>query len=243
MLEQLDAIFGGDIGAPGSRDVITVDSGEAEVTSQAVGDAVPMVEVTEAQPEPEAVDVGGVPAVETEVQGQVGEVDGTRVSKTCARTDGAGSRKRTALQLRLGSPPVGVDVDTHGGKRSRVDGVSRSRSSSGGSRGSRDEVVGGLARTLGEIGVTDGDLLHMVADLRNCHRDRSRVNAEDPRLGYREAQERLMRAVNINYHASAELVAHFDLEIAHLQRELNVERERRASCRVRWTVVKQSIKK
>ncbi|PRQ33152.1 hypothetical protein RchiOBHm_Chr5g0054351 [Rosa chinensis] len=131
-----------------------------------------------------------------------------------------------ASQLRLGSPPVGVAIDTRGSKRSRVDNASHSRSASGGSRSSCDEVVGGLARSLGEIRITDGAILHMVADLRNCHHDFNRVSAEDPRLGYREAQERLMRAVNLNYHASGELVAHFDREIARLQGELEAERER-----------------
>ncbi|PRQ18076.1 hypothetical protein RchiOBHm_Chr7g0201941 [Rosa chinensis] len=57
----------------------------------------------------------------------------------------------------------------------------------------------------------------MVADLWNCYRNHSRANAEDERLGYQEAQERLMRAVNLNYHSSVELVAHFDGEIARLQ--------------------------
>ncbi|XP_062014546.1 uncharacterized protein LOC133731107 [Rosa rugosa] len=165
----------------------------------------------EVQPESGEGVVGVAQVIETGTHGQDGEGDGIRVLDTCARTDGVGSKKRTASQLCLGSPPVGVAIDTRGSKRSR---------------GSRDEVAGGLARTLGEIGITDGAILHMVADLRNCHLDRSRVNAEDPRLGYREAQERLMRAVNMNYHASGELVAHFDREIARLQRELNVERER-----------------
>ncbi|XP_024189844.1 uncharacterized protein LOC112193832 [Rosa chinensis] len=66
----------------------------------------------------------------------------------------------------------------------------------------------------------------MVANLPNCHRNRSCANAEDSRLGYREAQERLMRAVNMNYHAFAELVAHFYWEIARLQGELDANRER-----------------
>ncbi|XP_040367014.1 uncharacterized protein LOC121050557 [Rosa chinensis] len=120
---------------------------------------------------------------------------------------------------------MGVSVDIRGGKRARVDGVARSRSISGGSRGSRDKVAEGLARTLGEIWITDGAILQMVADLRNCHRNRSCVNARDSHLGYREAQERLMRAVIMNYQASAELLAHFDREIARLQGELNAERE------------------
>ncbi|XP_062030690.1 uncharacterized protein LOC133746539 [Rosa rugosa] len=225
VLEQLCAVFGDDIRDLVSREVIIVDSGEAEVTSQAVGDAVPAAEAPMAQRVGEG-DVGGAQVAKTDAPVQVGGVDGIRVSDTCAPTDGARSREKATSQLRLGSPPVGVAVDPQGRKKSRVEGVARSRSTSGGARDSRDEVAEGLARTLGEIGITDGAILHMVADLRHCHRDRSRVNAEDPRLGYREAQERLMRAVNMNYQASAELIAHFDQEIARLQGELNVERER-----------------
>ncbi|XP_062021271.1 uncharacterized protein LOC133737790 [Rosa rugosa] len=109
-----------------------------------------------------------------------------------------------ASELRLGSPPMGVSIDTRGGKRSLVKEVARLRSASEDSRHSRVEVVGGLSRTLGEIRIADGAIVHMVADLSNCHRDRGRVNVDDPHQGYRDAQERLMRAVNMNYQASAE---------------------------------------
>ncbi|PRQ57422.1 hypothetical protein RchiOBHm_Chr1g0348161 [Rosa chinensis] len=59
------------------------------------------------------------------------------------------------------------------------------------------EVVGGLLRTLGEIGIANGVIVHMVSDLYNCHRNCGRVNVDNSRQGYRDAQERLMRVTGL----------------------------------------------
>ncbi|XP_061993606.1 uncharacterized protein LOC133711513 [Rosa rugosa] len=64
VLEQLETVFGEEVGDPVSREVITVDSGEAEVTSQAVGETGLTIEVPEVQPESgEDVDNGIMQAV------------------------------------------------------------------------------------------------------------------------------------------------------------------------------------